>query len=77
IKIINNNDYFYFNGCERVDWLLRNILSEHVIEPLHQLGGTYSCNHPYVDVLFASLVYFIMLRINNNMKEKILCENFK
>jgi adenylate cyclase 9 len=43
---------------ERADWLLRNILPEHVIEPLRQLGGTYSRNHPCVGVLFASLTNF-------------------
>ncbi|CAF5099552.1 unnamed protein product, partial [Rotaria sp. Silwood1] len=43
---------------ERADWLLRNILPEHVIEPLRQLGGSYSRNHPCVAVLFASLVNF-------------------
>jgi adenylate cyclase 9 len=43
---------------ERADWLLRNILPEHVIEPLRLLGGTYSRNHPCVGVLFASLINF-------------------
>ncbi|CAF2587854.1 unnamed protein product [Rotaria sp. Silwood2] len=43
---------------ERADWLLRNILPEHVIEPLRQLGGSYSRNHPCVAVLFASLINF-------------------
>ncbi|CAF1037346.1 unnamed protein product [Adineta steineri] len=43
---------------ERADWLLRNILPEHVIEPLRQHGGSYSRNHPCVGVLFATLVNF-------------------
>ncbi|CAF3562831.1 unnamed protein product [Rotaria sp. Silwood1] len=43
---------------ERADWLLRNILPEHVIEPLRLLSGSYSCNHPCVGVLFASLINF-------------------
>ena len=43
---------------EGADWLLRNILPEHVIEPLRQFGGSYSRNHPCVGVLFASLVNF-------------------
>ena len=43
---------------ERADWLLRNILPEHVIEPLRSLGGSYSRNHPYVGVIFASLTNF-------------------
>ncbi|CAF3160389.1 unnamed protein product [Rotaria socialis] len=43
---------------ERADWLLRNILPEHVIEPLRLLGGSYSRNHPCVAVLFASLINF-------------------
>ncbi len=43
---------------ERADWLLRNILPEHVIAPLRQFGGSYSRNHPCVGVLFASLVNF-------------------
>jgi hypothetical protein len=41
--------------CERADWLLRNILSEHVLEPLRQLDGTYSRNHPYVGALFCMI----------------------
>ncbi|CAF4719885.1 unnamed protein product [Rotaria sp. Silwood2] len=47
--------------CDRVDWLLRNILPEHVIEVLCQLGGSYSRNHPCVGVLFASLINFHVL----------------
>ncbi|CAF4779348.1 unnamed protein product, partial [Rotaria sp. Silwood2] len=43
---------------KRADWLLRNILPEHVIEPLRLLGGSYSRNHPCVGVLFASLINF-------------------
>ena len=43
---------------ERADWLLRNILPGHVIEPLRLHGGTYSQNHPCVGVLFASLINF-------------------
>jgi len=43
---------------ERADWLLRNILPEHVIEPLRQSCGSYSRNHRCVGVLFASLVNF-------------------
>jgi adenylate cyclase 9 len=43
---------------ERADWLLRNILPEHVIQPLRQLGGKYSRNHSCVGVLFASLINF-------------------
>ena len=43
---------------ERADWLLRNIIPEHVIEPLRGHGGTYSKNHPCVGVLFASLTNF-------------------
>jgi adenylate cyclase 9 len=43
---------------ERVNWLLRNILPEHVIGPLRQHGSTYSQNHPCVGVLFASLTNF-------------------
>lgn len=43
---------------ERADWLLKNILPEHVIEPLRNLRGTYSFNHPCVGVLFASLTNF-------------------
>ncbi|CAF1102471.1 unnamed protein product [Adineta steineri] len=43
---------------ERADWLLRNILPEHVIEPLRLLGGSYSQNHPCVAVVFASLINF-------------------
>lgn len=43
---------------ERADWLLRNILPEHVIDPLRQRGGSYSRNHPCVGVLFASLINF-------------------
>lgn len=43
---------------DRADWLLRNILPEHVIEPLRNLRETYSCNHPCVGVLFASLINF-------------------
>ncbi|CAF0948730.1 unnamed protein product [Rotaria sordida] len=43
---------------ERADWLLRNILPEHVIEPLRLRGGSYSRNHPCVGVLFASLINF-------------------
>jgi len=43
---------------ERADWLLRNILPEHVIQPLRVRGGNYSKNHPCVAVLFASLVNF-------------------
>ena len=46
---------------ERADWLLRNILPGHVIEPLRNLRGTYSCNHPCVGVLFASLTNFHLL----------------
>ncbi|CAF1221218.1 unnamed protein product [Rotaria magnacalcarata] len=42
----------------RADWLLRNILPEHVIEPLRLRGGSYSRNHPCVGVLFASLINF-------------------
>jgi adenylate cyclase 9 len=42
---------------ERADWLLINILPEHVIEPLRQRGA-YSRNHPCVGVLFASLINF-------------------
>lgn len=43
---------------ERADWLLRNILPEHVIEPLRLHRGSYSRNHPRVGVLFASLINF-------------------
>ncbi|UJR20313.1 hypothetical protein I4U23_023444 [Adineta vaga] len=43
---------------ERADWLLRNILPEHVIEPLRLHHGSYSRNHPCVGVLFASLINF-------------------
>ncbi len=43
---------------ERADWLLRNILPEHVIGPLRNLHGSYSRNHPCVGVLFASLTNF-------------------
>jgi adenylate cyclase 9 len=43
---------------ERADWLLRNILPGHVIEPLRSLGGSYSRNHSCVGVLFASLINF-------------------
>lgn len=43
---------------ERADWLLRNILPGHVIQPLREHGGTYSKNHPCVGVLFASLINF-------------------
>ena len=43
---------------ERADWLLRNIIPGHVIEPLRGHGGTYSKNHPCVGVLFASLTNF-------------------
>jgi adenylate cyclase 9 len=43
---------------ERADWLLRNIIPEHVIQPLRQLGGSYSRNHPCVGVIFASLTNF-------------------
>jgi adenylate cyclase 9 len=46
---------------ERADWLLRNILPSHVIEPLRLLGGSYSRNHPCVGVLFASLINFHVL----------------
>jgi adenylate cyclase 9 len=46
---------------ERADWLLRNILPSHVIEPLRLLGGSYSRNHPCVGVLFASLINFHLL----------------
>ncbi len=42
---------------ERADWLLKNILPAHVIEPLRQ-WGSYSRNHPCVGVLFASLINF-------------------
>jgi hypothetical protein len=49
---------------ERADWLLRNILPEHVVEPLRQLGGTHSRNHPYVGVLFASLINFHVIILN-------------
>ncbi|CAF1003008.1 unnamed protein product, partial [Didymodactylos carnosus] len=43
---------------ERADWLLRNILPEHVIEPLRLKGGTYSKNHECVGVMFATLINF-------------------
>ncbi len=43
---------------ERADWLLRNILPGHVIEPLRLHRGSYSRNHPCVGVLFASLINF-------------------
>jgi adenylate cyclase 9 len=43
---------------EKADWLLRNILPEHVIELLRLLGGSYSRNHPFVGVLFPSLINF-------------------
>ena len=43
---------------QRALWLLRNILPEHVIQPLRDRGGTYSKNHPCVAVLFASLINF-------------------
>ncbi|CAF0845887.1 unnamed protein product [Didymodactylos carnosus] len=43
---------------ERADWLLRNILPEHVIEPLRVDKGTYSKNHECVGVMFASLINF-------------------
>ncbi|CAF4312224.1 unnamed protein product, partial [Didymodactylos carnosus] len=43
---------------ERADWLLRNILPEHVIEPLRLKGGTYSKNHECVGVMFATLTNF-------------------
>ena len=42
---------------ERADWLLSNILPEHVIEPLRSCGS-YSRDHPCVGVLFASLTNF-------------------
>ncbi|CAF3917036.1 unnamed protein product [Rotaria sp. Silwood2] len=35
---------------DHADWLLRNILPEHVIEPLRQLGGSYPRNHDTVNV---------------------------
>ena len=43
---------------ERADWLLRNIIPGHVIEPLRLHEGRYSQNHPCVGVLFASLTNF-------------------
>jgi adenylate cyclase 9 len=42
---------------ERADWLLRNIIPGHVIEPL-RIRGSYSRNHPCVGVLFATLTNF-------------------
>ncbi len=46
---------------DRANWLLRNILPEHVIEPLRLHRGSYSHNHPCVGVLFASLInYHVM-----------------
>ncbi|CAF1097151.1 unnamed protein product, partial [Didymodactylos carnosus] len=42
---------------ERADWLLRNILPEHVIKPL-TIYKSYSKNHECVGVLFATLMNF-------------------
>ncbi|CAF2801552.1 unnamed protein product [Rotaria sp. Silwood2] len=46
---------------DRANWLLRNILPKHAIEPLRLHRGSYSHNHPCVGVLFASLInYHVM-----------------
>ncbi|CAF3229358.1 unnamed protein product [Rotaria sp. Silwood2] len=46
---------------DRANWLLRNILPKHAIEPLRLHRGSYSHNHPCVGVIFASLInYHVM-----------------
>ncbi|CAF4864466.1 unnamed protein product, partial [Rotaria sp. Silwood2] len=42
---------------DHADWLLRNILPEHVIEPLRQLGGSYPRNRLCVGVVSFCIIH--------------------